>query len=300
MKKTLISISIIVILVTIVDMTVGIVAKSALKKCDPSSFYGEINHAIEDLETELLIIGASRAKSHYVPDILIDSLGLSTYNAGSDGKNILYHSCVGNAVIERAKPKLIILDLAHFEFQWDAKDRVSVLNPYYGKDSLISATVNMKSSTEPIKMISNMYRYNSILLTIFKNVISGSDDTKSNGFRRLEGTNKYLKYDVLQKGGGLEEESIERFKWFIQLCKKNRIDLMVCISPAYVDIIETPKTIELIENICTKEDVAFLNYLEDDQYVDNNMLFKDNLHLNIHGSEKFTRDLIKHIKIQLL
>lgn len=288
---------IVLVILILVDCGVGRIGSRLIGLLEESSFYGEINNSLNNITPDILIIGASTAKSDVVPQLIMDSLGMSAYNAGSDGKNILYHSCVANAVINRKPPEVIICVLFPFEFQHNLNDRLSVLNPFYDRDSLIHATVNLKSPTEWIKMKSNLYRYNSIILTIISNKLQKKDSSKSFGYRALP---VVAPYPELKKIEGktdyfIDSLGMKRFVDFVRLCNKKKIHLITVISPYYGIYDETESSIPIVSKICSQEGIVFLDYSQDKYFFNHPEMFKDQSHLNHHGAEQYTGMLINNL-----
>ncbi|WP_294142888.1 hypothetical protein [uncultured Sanguibacteroides sp.] len=289
---------IVLVILILVDCGVGRIGSCLISQLEESSFYGEINNSLNSITPDVLIIGASTAKSDVVPQLIMDSLGISAYNAGSDGKNILYHSCVGNAVINRKPPEVIICVLFPFEFQHNLNDRLSVLNPFYDRDSLIHATVNLKSPAEWIKMKSNLYRYNSKILTIISNKFQKKDSSKSFGYRALPIVTPYPELKRIESGADyfVDSVSVKRFVDFVRLCKEKKIHLITVISPYYGIYDEGESSIPIISKICSQEDIVFLDYSQDKYFLDHPEMFKDQSHLNHHGAERYTGILINNLR----
>lgn len=295
MKKFAVDILIVLLMLVGIDISIAKIGNYLFEHVEETSFYGEIQYAIKELTPEILILGSSRAKSHYVPELLMDSLHLIAYNAGSDGKNIFYHSCVANAVIQRKAPKIIILDVLVDELQWQAYDRLSVLHPFYTYDSLIKATVNLKSNTEWIKMNSNLYRYNSILPTLINNVYKKGEH-KSYGYRNLPygGTMPELKpMEILKEP--IDTNTINRILYVVNVCKTNNIPLILAISPYYGYLLEETTTIQMLKKICKQYNLPFLNYSQSSYFLHHPEWFRDASHLNHKGAEIYTKMIIADI-----
>lgn len=294
MKKLLIDLMIVLLMLIGFDISIAKIGDYLLEHVEDTSFYGEIKYAITELSPEILILGASNAKSHYVPKIFMDSLYMTTYNAGSDGKNILYHSCVLNAVIQRNHPKLIILELGKNEFECNLYDRLSVLNPFYNYDSLITATVNLKSKTEWLKMKSYLYRYNSIIFTIIYNCYKGGEN-KHAGYRALPYGGSLPVLDTIKIEGEIDIQSVDRFKHVLNLCKKNNTSIIVAVSPYYGIIDKETKSMKIMKSICTQNNLPFLNYSQSSYFLQHPEYFRDVNHLNHKGAEKYTKMIIADI-----
>ena len=81
MKKFILKIVLFLVIVAVVDVTVGF----AFRKMELSvkgGFTLRDNYICNELETDILISGSSRCVRHYNPQIISDSLGLSCYNSG--------------------------------------------------------------------------------------------------------------------------------------------------------------------------------------------------------------------------
>lgn len=294
MKKIAIDILIVLLMLIGIDISIAKIGNYLLKNVEESSFYGEIQYAINEATPDVLIVGASRAKSHYVPQVFIDSLHKTVYNAGSDGKNIFYHSCIINAVIKRKVPDMIILELAAQEFQWNVYDRLSVLNPFYTYDSLIKATVDLKSNTEWIKMKSNLYRYNSRIFTLIYNCYMGGEN-KYVGYRALPYGGAHPVLDTIKNEGEIDKQSINRFKYVLDLCKKNNIPIIVVVSPYYGIMYKETRSMEIMKNICKENNLPFLNYSQSAYFLQHPEYFRDVNHLNHKGAEVYTKMIITDI-----
>ena len=86
-------------------------------------------HSKEDI----YIFGSSRANHHYNPNILSKNLGLSCYNAGSDGKNATYQLGLLKMLLKNHKPKVIIYEVGDFAHSFD-NNSIIYLYPYYFSD----------------------------------------------------------------------------------------------------------------------------------------------------------------------
>jgi hypothetical protein len=95
--------------------------------------FAETTHVFTEVETEGMILGSSRGRRNYNPNLLADSLGITVYNAGHDGQTIFYEQAIVRMNLTRHSPKLVILDLNPEEMYYrDVHyDRLNVLAPYY-------------------------------------------------------------------------------------------------------------------------------------------------------------------------
>ena len=88
MKKYLIKIFFYFIAIAVLDFVFG----QACQYMNDHSKGGGIKsryYVCKESTEDVLIFGSSRAKHHYVPDVIEDSLKVSCYNTGEDGNGII-------------------------------------------------------------------------------------------------------------------------------------------------------------------------------------------------------------------
>ena len=95
MRKKIIFIGIIVGIVVGCDWLVGAVTKDAILNVkDVGVNQTNTVQAFFKREADVLILGPSTANHHYDCRIIEDSFGMTCYNAGRDGQNIIYDAMV--------------------------------------------------------------------------------------------------------------------------------------------------------------------------------------------------------------
>lgn len=119
-----------VFLIFIADRCTGFVLKYLYdNQKDEEYFFA--SEAMERQEAKLVVLGSSRAKNHYNPRILEDSLGISCFNAGRSGHFLMYQSAQLQVMLSRYTPEHIILDIVPYDFTGGNNyDRMSALLPY--------------------------------------------------------------------------------------------------------------------------------------------------------------------------
>jgi len=95
--------------------------------------FAETTYTFTKMNSDGIILGSSRGRRNYNPNILADSLGISVYNAGHDGQTIFYEQAIIRMAMARYTPKLVVLDLNPEEMYYKDVhyDRLNVLAPYY-------------------------------------------------------------------------------------------------------------------------------------------------------------------------
>ena len=255
--------------------------------------------ALEKQTCDVLILGSSRAMHHYNPEILSDSLKHSCYNAGLDGQSILYSKGVFDVVIERHKPKVVILDLTLSEFDQEqtSYDMLYILNPYVRRHPILWKTLSLKSKAEKIKHLSSIYPYNSLIAEIAIGNISVSlkpNEISETGFTPSYGIWKEKITTVDFPDSALDAVKTKAFEDICSFCSENNIDLYVVISPAFLIIENVSSSISYLEWACDSLNVTLLNFINDINYMDNNH-FGDMVHLNAQGADLFSKDVSHRI-----
>ena len=59
---------------------------------------------MESADQRVVVFGSSHAASHYVPEVLEEQLGMSCYNAGVLGQQILFHRTLQSILLREPHP----------------------------------------------------------------------------------------------------------------------------------------------------------------------------------------------------
>lgn len=284
------------------DWAVGTWSEKMYYKSKYGIFHRQI-YCLTESQDEFMILGSSRAAHHYVPQIFEDSLGMSCYNAGSDGMCIYYHYGILASRIQRGcPPKMVILEVigtdaevsqgATFSLE-AALDRYA---PHYGEFAEIDSLFAFNGWKERVKLMSKTYRYNSKLVQTIKcNYIPWPEDR---GYEALTGMMQVAEgvkaADVLATTSSeepiIEERKLLYLQKFIDDCKANNIQLVMCYSPYYGQSV--PKSIRIIEGMAKKNDVSFINYGDDVRF-QNPEYFQDASHLNDTGARVYSKEIVR-------
>ena len=300
MKKFIINIVIFFSLVIVVDVCFGVIAKQIVANSKGGATRQMHNLCFKD-NYDLLIMGSSRAHHHYVPYVIEDSLEIPTYNAGYDGNGIILHYGIYKMITERHMPKVIIYDVYKpfdiYEYQEDCNNTryIQLLKKYYNQKEVkeIAHSVNDRYC---IYMLSSLYRYNGSMISIISDYILRRPIDKK-GYSPLYGEYKGNKKqdDKEPKKETIDSLKLEYFEKLILETKGDGVKMIVTISPMYnqIDIEEYQPIIDL----CKKHDIAFIDYSNTENIVNNNSLWKESVHMNDKGAIKFTTEnVIPYLK----
>ena len=126
--KFILSVIILIACCAIADCLIGVVLDKMIDKVpNDGNEIGAAHYAIKRVDDPVLIIGSSRAKNHYYPNIIADSLSLDTYDLGRLGHYVSYSSSLINLILDRYIPEIVIWELGMDTFFSDTEDRVNTL-----------------------------------------------------------------------------------------------------------------------------------------------------------------------------
>lgn len=299
LKRLLISATIFIAVCFFLDFVIG-KTLNWLYFSQESGLQYRTTYALEDTNAEVIILGSSRANHHYVPAVFSHELEASSYNAGRDGTSVFYHYAILKGILKRYEPNVIILDILRdeFEFRQDSYDRLSELLPYYDTHPEIQDIVELKSSFEKYKLVSNIYPFNSSLLTI---LIGNTDYNKKRqndiqGYIPLSGSyTGSLNMEVGRIHKRIDTNKVEYFKAFLLDCKNMNIQVYIVISP-YLIQSDQSETMVMAEAIAKQYAIPFLNFSADTSFLEKRTYFSDPEHLNSVGAELFSNMLVDVIQ----
>jgi hypothetical protein len=262
-------------------------------------------YAIEETKADVVVFGSSRAVNHYKPEIFEDRLNLSFYNAGRYGEeSSLYHYGVLKGMIKRYTPKIVILDLMEGELgnSLYSYDRLASLTPYYNKHPEMRSVIELRSNNEKVKMLSGIYPFNSLLLSI----LSGTLDKKG---KKNKDTKGYLPFPastiiskpLLTRNNTMEYKldsiRIKILASFINDCIRKKIKLYIVCSPYYEKASGSDFSIKYIKLMAAKYGVPFLDFSHESYFLKSPKLFGNSLHLNDSGAQLFSKIVADSIRL---
>ena len=225
------SILIVVMLIVLMDFALGGISAWLYHRSKYGIFHRQ-QYVLNETKDDIIILGSSRASHHYVPSIIIDSLGMTCYNAGSEGMCIFYHYAMLAGMINRGHcPKMVIYDVMDVDAKkypgptFTLEAALDRLAPHYGEFAWVDSLFALKDWKEEIKLLSISYRYNSKLVQSIKcNFIPSPED---NGYEKVTGklkdNVKFVRneYDDCD----LDEMKLDYLQKMIDITNKNHIKL---------------------------------------------------------------------------
>ena len=295
MKKFLVKILFFFVAIAILDTIYGL----ACQYMNDHSKGGGIKsryYVCKESNEDVLIFGSSRAKHHYVPDIIEDSLKVSCYNTGEDGNGIILSYGFMKMITQRYSPKLIIYDVTRFDiYEDDNMKYLDLMKPYYHETGIDSIFWYVNPKTRYM-MLSNLYRYNTTCLRVLGNFIHPMNNYPK-GYCALYKTMDYEPVIRESETKKVDSLKIHYFRKFIQLAKDKDIQLICYVSPTY-KVSSNEDYYLPVKQLCLQYDVPFFYYADCPIFSGKKKYFQDRTHMNHTGACQYTEEvnmLVKNI-----
>lgn len=299
MKKYICKIIVFFALFFVIDIIVGFVGDKMVKlsKGGDTRLQAYIN---DEMQEEVLFFGSSRCMHHYIPSIIDDSLGVLSYNCGTDGMGIPFLYARYKLITSRIKPKVIFYDVYP---AWDLYSNMAFpntrnlkwLKPYYNRNE-IKEVFNDIDPLSKFKYRLNMYRYNGFLLELAKDIIRPSRSFDK-GFTPLTGTiSPDYKITVDLTGNDLEVDPLKIKYWekFLTATKQDGIKVVFLFSPMWGKPDDSIP--EAIISLASKYNIPILNHFCAPFFYDKRHLFSEPWHLNGEGAIEYSKYICSELK----
>ena len=283
----------------VADWAVGTLSKHLYYNSRYGIFHRQI-YCIEESQDDVLILGSSRANHQYVSSVFADTLGLSVYNAGSEGMCVFYHYAILDAVLRRGhRPKLVVYDVMDLDaeepngntFTLDAA--IDRLMPHYGKFVGIDSLIALKGWQQKLTILSKTYRYNSKAVQMIKcNFLPQSEDR---GYEVVKGmlpdSIEYI--NEPDTTGVIDSLKLTYVAKLIKLALENEVPLIMVYSPLF----RNPECngVNVIKEIARDNQVSFWDYSKEETLLSREY-FRDVNHLNDDGAHVWSAFLAHQLK----
>ena len=297
MRKFIYSILILLVMVIVGDWAVGRWLRHIYEHthCDE---IGRLNYISDSVTADIVVLGSSRALHHYVPSIITDSTGLSCFNCGFENEGIVFHYALLRQLQQRYQPRLIVYELTYdYDIQYlswrpASLKHIHTMGYLRCRDSILRSV----DSWERVKMLSQIYPYNSIAFTALasrKPTIYDSalvDNGYIPQFKRMQPDPNWEFHP--QKW----DEQIDTLKvsYLKKMITENAGHLLVAVSPRYLS--PEDNIYGLVQQLCNENGVPFVCMVSDPVISRDISLWEDDGHLNHTGAQMFTRAVVPYMK----
>jgi len=304
MRSFFIKLFIIIASLVIVDFFVGCLGDWIILKQAEKCYTGDtahLNYCLNGAKEDIIILGSSEAACAYIPALISERLfeetgkEYSVFNAGTTNQRISYCYCVEQGLIERNKPKVLVLDLV-----WNYLNPInddmnntmmSPLRPYSAVNPYVEDLLN-KNDGKKERLIShcNMYRFNSEIIKYFTFF---TKDKVTDGYICY---NNKLPLNSIKQNEACDDNSIvqsavDDFECFITLAEENDVKVVCTVTPKFRIMPTTCNSYQTMLKICAEHNIPVCEIYKDSIF-DNPLLYYNDAHLNKEGAILSTNILI--------
>lgn len=286
MKKFLVKIALFFAIIAVIDFAFGKVC-DYLRDHTKGGFSGNIHYICEESNEDIIMMGSSRMRHHYVPQVFEDSLRITCYNAGIDGNGIMLNYGFLKMILQRYTPELIIYDVAGFDMYKDDNTKyLRTLRHYYNEPGIAEITYDV-DRMERWKCLSSLYRYNSALLGFIGDNLHPT---------QLFNKGYWPSYNVMdyvpkrdEKDSPRDVDSLKMYyvHKYVDLAKSKGIQLVFVASPTWFGDSDADYN-RPIKDLCEREKVPFIDCYYDSLLCSNYEYWSDPIHLNDKGARLFS------------
>ena len=284
MKKFLIAIFTFFFVFICIDYVFGCFCRYLQTK----AIYGnnhDVFHVANSCTEDIIFMGSSRCHHHYIPQIVTDSLGMTSFNAGYDGNGIIYQYGLLQLMLRNHIPKVIVYDF-YPNFDISINDNLKYINTLkpYAKERCLLELLNDVNPMEKFKTLSSFYSFNTNFVQLYK-------DTRFPSVKTYNGylpNNEVMDYLPTVNVAHYTTDSL-KYKYlekFAQSCKDNNIHLIFVFSPFYQTLRWSDT--KFLEDFCKQHNLLLLDYYSEGYLKDQKQLWKDPTHLNDTGAHVFS------------
>ena len=296
--KTCVSI---IVIVLVFDVIFGQVMSFYSKRYGLPGDYAKIEYLFHQANEDVVIIGSSVAINSFMPDIMMDSLGISVFNGGCNAKNIIFFRCMIDGLLEHHRPRGVILALQPDDLSDDHIGRIELLNPYYGRNPVIDSALVLQNDGKCSAFLrSNLYKYNTVWFRIFLQSFLPREEMANHGFVAKHKPNNlpiFENYGDEPDDDFIYSVKLEYLKAIITQLRSNNVELVVVFPPYYRKLRHegNPYSKRVITELCRENGIRVIDDNQMEYFFDRPELFYDNMHLNGDGARIFTDMFINQI-----
>lgn len=244
MRRILIFVISILILLAVIDLLSGFFMDRYVRTHRLPGDSESIDYTIKDIDEDIIILGNSVALNSIMPSVLSDSLGLTVYNAASNGQTMAFFKTMLDIILSRHKPKAVIIGIKDDIIGNDRiGDRYNILVPYYNMGyEGIDSCLNSQSSEAPFFLKSNLYRYNTIWWRLLLYHFVSPNEKGENGFIAKPIPAYPPKMQPYIKEEQISKHMESTLNQMIELCDSKDVKLIFVAPPLYFDFTNSKAT----------------------------------------------------------
>jgi hypothetical protein len=303
MQKFFIKIAVFMLLFFLTDRVAGKAMQAWSQLLTPDQRIGKLLNG--KIQNELIVLGSSRAAHNLVASEVEARIGISAYNLGFAGSDIDFHTQILDLLLSGGHvPRYLLLAVDASEIKEDPSInfRYDLLYPHAGDERISKILVARGQLNNHLFRMFHTYREKLGFIEVFRPYAlfrKPVHETRPDGSIPLVGHSasyekmKFKDGNVTYSTTNESPQLRERFAELVSLCTKNKIQLVLIVSPNF-----TRPIVGLAERMqyLGGEGVITLDYSARPEFL-RKELFSDIAHLNSQGaallSQRIGEDLRK-------
>jgi hypothetical protein len=264
---------------------------------------GDLNYLLKKKrDTDLLILGSSRARHHVDPARLAPGVALRPYNAGANGVGDLFYAGVvlDLALREGLRPRTVLLQADAWQFdEGDAGDAetatrrarsLAALYPFYDQSPLLRRYVRDHAGfRERTLLLLRAYRFNGKVPNLLAHRLRAP--ASRDGFEPLQGRLADTTPVAGKPLTALDPDALEAFRAIADLCARHGIRLVVWMPPYFENCACDGMRVALRQALLARGADRVVDFGVLPPSLRSPRRWRDPAHLNADGAGRFTRML---------
>lgn len=309
MKRFIIKFILFLISVIAIAFALDYIISSGLRQTEDYR-YQSWNDIVESkINADLIVLGNSRALSHFVPTMFDSALHFNSYNLGIGGYPFKFQYVKFDLYIEHnKKPKVIIQNVDFFTL-----DSVSIIGhereqvfPFVHDSVMRSNLPNFGFSKFEIYFpLVRYFGYSKVIkngILEFLHIKHYNTESSIKGFYPEKGEwNPTVLNKLKQIEFNTDSATVKLFEIYLNNCAKNHIQVILVNSPVYYRATQKLKGRERMNNyfhnIAKKYGYTYLDYTNDPMCYDSTN-FVVAVHLNKNGANQFSKKLCNDLYLR--
>ena len=300
MKKIIIYFLAVLLVTVMIDILFSFATEKAISSGKVYSLFEN-----KSISTDIAIIGASRAVRHYNPQIFSKRMDCGVKVFGKTNRGVIFHYAILKTMLNSTitPPKIVLLEVAETDINIRTdltyEEELSVLYPFYYSEPAVREVLDDVLDKKELFMMkySSLYRNNSKIIPYFVSLFKGRASSLLYGYLPL--------YNVWTKPIAVKKENVKvdpvKIRYMnnvFELCKQNKIKLVVLMSPSY-RILQGEKWKEKIKAMAVEYNIPVIDYEQDSTFLAHQEWFNDSYHLNKVGSDIYSNRIVDELGLLL-
>ncbi len=299
-KKVLFWLAVVLGIVVAADVIFGVAMNKYISSCQLKGDYRSVDYILRNSDDEIMVLGSSVALNSINTATLQDSLGIKTYNGGSNGQTIPYYQTLLEIIAERPKLKTVIIGLVENNLSdIGLGERYRFLVPYYGRGFMpVDKRLEGMSKTEKIFLKSSLYKFNTVWFRMMLYNFVEPGIKGENGFIAKDIPPIFPKKDIIDRNIVMSAERATQLEQMSELCRRKNIRLILCLPPRYEERRITTDVERQLRQRAMRGDFELWFDASCTPLSNDSTMFYDATHLNISGSKIYTDTVLQRLKKQ--